>query len=281
MKRKFNRKVAGRPVQYFYQNKFDGGLNSFMSDVRIKPSELSDCLNMEPGGNGIIKTRKGCKTFANSVGSRVRGLGWYKDSSGTSKLVRMSGTALRVYNTVTDQWDAVTGFTYTNDLDTDFCMANDKLFIQNNTDSLTYFNGSVVATQTNGQIGPAAIYFNGSLITFSGSRLYLSGTGTNIGDFSAGASGQFIDVQKNDGNSITAIHKYGTTVDNILLISKGKATYRLTFDSTGLPVIHTISATRGAVNHRSVDSMEDTNIMLTKLPAIMTQGTKQNFCDLS
>ena len=283
--RRLSRRPAEIPKKYIYQNKFDGGLNLFISDVHLKPNESPDLLNCHPEEDGIISTRYGYSKFGNASGTRTRGMGFLKLDDGTKYLLRADGTtSLKVYNKTTTNWDAVLGFTYTEDLQTDFCQAVNLMFIQNGTDSLTYYDGSVAAEQTNGQKGTASIYFQGSLITWGDSsnphRLYISDTGANVGDFSAGNGGQYIDISKSDGNAITSCAKKGKGSNNILLIYKGgKATYQLYFDESGLPVVQTVSPNRGAICHRSVDNMEDDVVMLTKLPAIMTQGEMSGFFD--
>jgi hypothetical protein len=283
--RRLSRRPQSIPKKYLYQNKFDGGLNLFISDVHVKESESPDLLNCQPEEDGIISTRYGYSKFGNASGTRTRGMGFLKMDDGSKYLIRADGsTTLKVYNTTTDNWDAASGFTYTPDLQTDFCQAGNLMFIQNGTDNMTHFDGSVVAEQTNGQKGAYSIYFQGSLITWgnpdSPHRLYISGIGANVGDFSAGNGGQYIDIAKSDGNPISSCSKKGKAGTNILLIYKnGRATYQLYFDASGLPVVETISPNRGAVNHRSVDNMEDDVVILTKLPAVMAQGEVSGYFD--
>ncbi len=283
--RKFSVRKSSSQKQYIYQNKFDGGLNLFISDVHIKPNESPDCLNVQPEEDGIISTRYGYSKFGIASGTRTRGMGFLKKDDGTKHLVRADGTtALKVYNPSTGNWDAIPGITYTADKQTDFCQAGNLLFIQNGEDELTNFDGSVVALQANGQKGSESIYFNGYLVTWGDPnnpyRLYISGSGASVGDFSAGAGGQFIDIAKSDGNPITSCAKKGRGTNNVLMIYKGgKATHQMYFDSAGLPVVDMISPVRGAINHRTVDNIEDSIIMLTRLPAVMVQGEQSGYFD--
>lgn len=285
MARRLSRRPTATPKQYIYQKKFDGGLNLFISDVHVSANESPDLLNVHPEEDGIISTRYGYSKFGNTSGTRVRGMGFLKKDDDTKHLLKADGsTALKIYNKSTENWDALAGFAYTADKQTDFCQAGNYMFIQNKTDVLTKTDGLTVETQTNGQKGSESIYFNGSLVVWGDPlnphRLYLSGTGVNVGDFSAGNGGQFIDIAKSDGNPIVSCVKKGRGGTNILLIYKGgKATHQLYFDSAGLPIVEMVSPMRGAVNHRTVDNFEDDIIMLTKLPAIMTQGEQSGFFD--
>lgn len=283
--RKLSRRPASKPKKYIYQNQFDGGLNLYISGVHLKPNESPDLLNVQPEEDGIISTRYGYSKFGQASGSRTRGLGFLKKDDGTKKLYRADGTtSLKVYNPTTDSWDAVSGFTYTADQQTDFCQAGDEVFIQNGADNLTKVSGGNVSEQTNGQKGKNSIYFQGSLVVWGDpsnpSRLYISGTGANIGDFSAGNGGQYIDISKADGLKITSCSKKGKGGTNILLIYKGgRATYQMYFDESGLPVVQLISPTWGAINHRATDNMEDDVVVLTRLPAIMAQGERSGYFD--
>lgn len=285
MSRRLSRRPQSIPKKYVYQHKFDGGLNLFISDVHIKDNESPDLLNMQPEEDGIVSTRYGYSKFGAASGTRTRGMGFLRMDDGSKLLVRADGTtSLKVYNKSTENWDALSGFSYTADKQTDFCQAGNVLYVQNGTDSLTKTDGETVSTQTNGQKGTESIYFLGSLITWGDSsnphRLYISGTGANVGDFSAGNGGQYIDIAKSDGNPITSCARKGKGGNNILLIYKGgKATYQMYFDNSGLPVVETISPNIGAFCHRSVDNVEDDIFMMTKLPAIVTQGEASGYFD--
>jgi hypothetical protein len=262
---------------YAYQDNFSGGLNTYFSDVNINDNQLSDCLNVMPDENGIIKTRFGCVALGSPLPSRTRGLGVYYKVDGTRFRVAMSGTALYKYNSVTEVWDAITGKTYTSDLQADFAQGGNYLFIQNGTDALSKFNGSTIADQANGQIGAGIIFARSRLITWGDtsnpSRIYLSGTSANVGDFSSGNGGEFIDVNKDDGQKVTSVAKYGED----LLIYKDYATYKLTFDSNGLPVISLVNPERGAITHRAVDNVEDDVFVMTRQPGVFSQGFRANF----
>jgi hypothetical protein len=263
-------------------NKFDGGLNLFISDVHLKKNESPDALNVEPDEDGIIRTRYGFSKFGTTSGlSRTRGLGWLKKDDGTRKVVLAGGTKLKVYDGA--EWDDVTGVTYTADKQTDFCQARDKLFIQNGTDALSSFDGTNTATQTNGQKGTASIFFNGSLMTWGDptapSRLYISGTAANVGDFSAGNGGQFVDISSADGTGIVGCSKKGRLDSNILLISKERATYKLYFDGSGLPVVTTVNPNKGAVNHKVIDNFGDSIFALSQQREVLSIGEKEGYFD--
>ncbi len=279
MRRKITKpKTQAVKVDYF--NRFDGGLNLFISDIHLKKEESPNMLNVEPDEDGIIKTRYGYSLFGNTGSVGVQGLGGLSKDDGSRYLFKAGDTNLKVYNPTTEGWNSVSGITYTAGKRTDFCQAYNKTFIQNATDALSYFNGTNTVAQTNGQIGEFSIYFNGSLVTndpVNPSRVYLSGIGPDIGDFSSGAGGEFIDINASDGDFITGFGKYATGNENVILIYKQHSTYKVRFDDTGLPVVEVVSPSRGAECHWTIDNMEDDIIFFSNLPAIMTQGAQENF----
>ncbi len=275
-------KLRNTPTTVEYFNRWDGGLNLFISDIHLKKNEIPNMLNVEPDEDGIVKTRYGYSLFGaeSAVAQTVKGLGGLAKDDGSRYLLKAGGTALKVYNEATGAYDNVTGFTYTANKRTDFCQAYNKTFIQNGTDVLTYFNGAVVATQTNGQKGEFCIYFNGSLVTndpINPSRVYISGIGADCGDFSSGAGGEFLDINASDGDYITAFGKYATGNENVILVYKQHSTYKVRYDDAGLPVVEVVSPSRGSECHWTVDNMEDDIIFFSNLPAIMTQGAQENF----
>lgn len=279
MRRKFT-KVRTQPIKVDYFNRFDGGLNLFISDIHLKKNESPNCMNVEPDEDGIVKTRYGFSRLGAIGTVGVQGLGGLNKDDGSRYLLKAGDTVLKVYNPTTKAWDTVSGVTYTAGKRTDFCQAYNKTFIQNGTDALSYFNGTNTVAQLNGQKGEFSIYFNGMLVTndpLNPSRIYFSGSGVNIGDFSSGAGGEFIDINASDGDFITSLAKYGTGSDNVILIYKQNSTYKVYFDDAGLPVVQTVSPSRGAECHWAVDNMEDDIIFFSNLPAIMTQGAQENF----
>ena len=263
-----------------YYSRFDGGLNLFISDTHLKNGEIPRMISVEPDEDGIVKTRRGYSRFGSGAETSITGLGGLAKDDGTRYLLKAGGTKLRVFNEGTGGWDEVSGITYTADKKTDFCQAYNKTFIQNGTEALSYFDGTNTVTQTNGQKGEFCIYFNGSLVTndpLNPSRVYLSGSGADTGDFSSGAGGEFIDINASDGDKITGFGKYATGSDNVILVYKQRSTYKVSFDESGLPVVAVVSPSRGCECHWTIDNMKDDIIFLSNLPALMTQGAQENF----
>lgn len=125
------------------------GYDTLVSNTQIRADELSEASDIILIEDGKIQCpRDGQTYYKNSSGSRVTGLFPYYKSDGTKKLLRSTGTTLRVLNTGTNDWDAVSGYSYTTGLNTNGVMAYDRLYLVNGTDPLTYFDGSVIQSFT-------------------------------------------------------------------------------------------------------------------------------------
>lgn len=125
--------------EYRFEKGWSEGLNTYQSKNKIKPTQMSDCQNVEIFV-GSVEKRRGAQYVGNSKDSRTRGLGVYTHSDGTKKIVRTSGDSFQEYNPSTGDFDDVAGKTYTNDLNTDYIQAYDDLFIFNGADALTKYN---------------------------------------------------------------------------------------------------------------------------------------------
>ena len=80
------------------------------------------------------------------------------------------------------------------------------------------------------------------------SRLYYSGAGTQIADFSVAYSGGWVDVSKNDGDEITGIAFY----QNSIIITKARSVWRFTFTDDGLPKLELITNEYGCISFRTM-----------------------------
>lgn len=125
---------------------FLGGLNTFQDETLIKDSELSEAKNILLSIDGV-QPRPGTTTFGTGdSATRIDGLFGYYKSDGTRELLRMAGGKLQKYNSN----DVVTDISsiYTTLKRTDFIQALDKVFIVNDTDGLSYYDGSTVTQFT-------------------------------------------------------------------------------------------------------------------------------------
>ena len=137
------KKEIGRSAQGAWKK----GLNKLVSNTQIREDEISDAVDIQLVEDGKIQCpRDGQAYFGESSGSKVSGIFPFYKSDGTVQLIRMCGTHLQKYNAGT--WSNISGFTYTDSLDTEGITAYDKLYLVNGTDNLTVYDGSTISSFT-------------------------------------------------------------------------------------------------------------------------------------
>lgn len=133
---------------------------------------------------------------------------------------------------------------------------------------------------TGGQKGTMIIYALSRLFiagdTSNPSRLYYSAGATQIDDFSSAYGGGWIDVSKNDGDSITAIKFY----QNKIIIFKHNSIWQFSFTSAGLPSLELITGEIGCESYRTVRIVNNDIWFLAKKDgraAVFSLGNVQNY----
>lgn len=106
----------------------------------------------------------------------------------------------------------------------------------------------------------------------SPSRLYYSGGGDRINDFSVANGGGFIDVNKNDGQRITGMIVF----KNSLLVFKEDSIYQFEFTTTGLPQITQVNPAVGCIAPRSLVAVEN-DIFFASRRGVFTVGNEPGF----
>ena len=152
-------------LQQFPLSKFDGGYNSFsQSKSLVQDNEIPYGSNVLLDDNGSATKRLGRTAYSGpfAANRRIAGMGQLRNSS-YNRLVAASGT---------QWWDGsggvpvpLTGTSFTDDKETRFAQAFDKLYGANGTDSLAYTAnaGTVVQISTFGNVGDWPVFWNGSL----------------------------------------------------------------------------------------------------------------------
>lgn len=104
------------------------------------------------------------------------------------------------------------------------------------------------------------------------SRLYYSGGGDMIDDFSVANGGGFIDVSKNDGTVGTGMIQYR----NSLIVFKEDSIYKFEFTTSGLPSLEQINPAVGAISRRSIVAVEN-DIYFASRRGVFTVGNEPGF----
>lgn len=108
------------------------------------------------------------------------------------------------------------------------------------------------------------------------SRMYYSAGGTQIDDFSTGNGGGWVDVAKNDGDSIASIKFY----QNHIIIFKHRSVWQFDFTSAGLPQLQLVTSEIGCESHRTVRVVNNDLWFLGKKDGravVFSLGNVQNY----
>ena len=129
---------------------------------------------------------------------------------------------------------------------------------------------------TGGQIGKYVSLYKDTLFILGDpnnpSRLYYSGGGDKIEDFTISNGGGFIDISKNDGQVGTGLKVF----KNSLLVFKTDSIYQFGFTTEGLPQVVQVNAEIGAISPRSIITVEN-DIFFASRRGIFTVGNEQGF----
>ena len=245
---------------------YSGGLNNTDEPDQISENEASTLQNAYIGKKGQLTKRSGALLVGDDTGATaITGkIGWIEDD-GTKWLIRTSGTEIQYLNSTT--WDAFDdGFT--DDLATEFVIANNKLYIFNGTDDIHSWDGADVnlnsgVTDMGGSIPSAKfgvfwknyMFITGSTAlsgTSYPSRVYFS----NLNDPDTFTTGtDYFDVNKSDGQDITGIKPLG----ELLVIFKRRSYYILSGSSPGdwristsVNNVQSVDSSVGCTSHRSI-----------------------------
>lgn len=108
------------------------------------------------------------------------------------------------------------------------------------------------------------------------SRLYYSGAGNQLDDFSTAYSGGWIDVSKNDGDAITGVKFY----QNKVTVFKHKSIYQFDFTDAGLPRVTLVTNEMGCESQRTIKVVNNDLWFLAKIDGkavIVSLGNVQNY----
>lgn len=141
---------------------FRGGYNSYTgSKSNLNDDEFPAALNAELDDNGSITKSPGTSRYGGQVSSgfAVTGMGWLKTSVHNKVIV--SADTHWYYNNGAGTPAALTGVTFTSNLQTYFIQALSRLYGVNATDTIAYTtNGSTITTQSGGRSGISPVFFN-------------------------------------------------------------------------------------------------------------------------
>ena len=127
---------------------FIGGLNLFQDETAIKNGELTEAKNIQLSVDGI-EPRGGTYHYGTESGTRVLGAFAYYKSDGTRELLRFAdGANDKLQKYVAGVPTDIGTKTFDDEAPMNFVQADDKVYIFNGEDNLTYYDGTTVQTYT-------------------------------------------------------------------------------------------------------------------------------------
>lgn len=255
--------------------KFNAGLNSSSGPLGLSNNESSSLQNIDFNKFGSIKKRSGytpANTSAISGSPQVAGLHFFELSTGTRYLVATAGAKLFQWNasSITGApTDITDSLTITAGSLVDSATFRDTALFTNGTDLPWKWTGSgnaaAMTVPTNLTKAKFVKIFQNytflanvtvDSVTY-GSRVYYS----NINSISSWTDSDFVDVSRDDGQSITGLKALGDKLvifkDRSIWIAQftGNADVPFTFSPTNSPV--------GCVSHFSIQKIDNGLIFLS------------------
>lgn len=269
------------------------GLDVQVSDNLIDDREASDLQNVQFVEAGGVSKRTGYRQLGDNLSNNPRGLGTYMDSSSSKYVCTIDGTALKYLKDTSTTWTAASGDTFTTGKTTTFTQARGLLYAWNGTDGGAYFNGSAVTrpgTMPKAKFGLFyKSYHFASGVDGQLNRVYIS-VSTDASDFTnaattlhnstevpgasvfAGTGANFVDIDKDDGDRVTAF----ATFQDSVIVFKERSIHQLTLDSSGTPSVALITRSLGCVSHKSVENCENDVFFLSRR-GVYVLGNEPNF----
>ncbi len=254
-------KVDNNKTQEEIVSGFLGGLNSFQDETLIKDSELSEAKNILLSVDGI-QPRYGTLNFGDDDGSSkvLGGIGYY-NSDGTREFLRVSGGYLKKYVGSTPTQIGTTAYSST--ARAEMVQARDKVYIFNNTNNHSYYDGSTITVYSTVNT-PVGLSVTPAGTTGSTSYSYMITAFNAVGETLATAA-----VAISNGNAVLSATNYNDLSWTVTAGATGYNVYGRTAD--GLGEVYLASVYTNAYADKGQDSPQ-----ATVLPpeANTTQGIK-------
>lgn len=274
--------AVSKAKKVFIYDRLAGGLNTYSSESDVEDDQTPDARNVQPYGKAGVERISGTTQVGNTIDSRVVGMAsFYNNATGVRGMLRMSGTKMRLYDEVNDEWDEIATPTYTIGKETNFVQIGNFLLVHNQFDNMTCWDGSSMTTPANGVKLQFGIeykgYHWGAGNTSNPDTLYRS-TAADPRDFVGGGAdtGQTYTVGLGDGQKITGLAKW----NEYLIIFKERSTYylSLTLNDAGNAVttIKLVNPDIGAVCHRAIDNVEN-DVYFLSYQGVYVIGNEPNF----
>lgn len=249
--------MPGQPVKI---GPFVGGTNNYSGPSTIADNEAVELLNLDVDLDGSLISRPGVIASAAPVAAVVSHvLGTYRAITGELYIIVSLGTHVRAYNTSTATWTHISS---ANEF-TACVQYNDFLWLVQKPTGTTQGGGKW--DPVGGYVAVAAMPRGYSACVYK-ERMFVSASRngdensinrvkfSNAADPSAWTSTDYFDVNAGDGDDITRLEVF----DSSIVIFKSDSTYVFAYESSpSKGLVQVVSGTIGANNNYSVVEYEN------------------------
>jgi hypothetical protein len=264
------------------------GLNLFTRDTMLRDNEAAVAYNVWATGKNSIKKRPGIVRLCTIAGAtQIDGLGTYYNGA-TRELIAMAGGVLYKVHTGTAvalSAAPLSANVFTTLNRADFCQAGGKLFVANGVEKIRAYDGTRITDVTGAIVAKWMIYYksclwaSGNPTAGNGSRLYRSGNGSYVGNFTNSTANPLatsVDVSQSDGQDMKGFFKH----QDYLYPLKEKSLWRVSVGTDALGAItqELVDPARGTDSHFSIDTVDNDNFMFNEMGVFAT-GYEPNILD--
>jgi hypothetical protein len=268
------------PVQSIRLSGFDGGLNTDADEFQLEQNESPDCLNVDFGLRGAVSKRKGYERYDDTVSPDMwRGLYRWNQRGGDDLLVAVDNDSAAWGDaaTLTIQalgWDAPVDKA---DWAIGFAAYENKLYISSLNGNTWEFDGSTFTELTDTDLdGTSPTFPQAAHLETNYERVWAANVTanavryasriwySNIGDALTWDALDWIDVDPDDGDEISAMKVFGGN----LMIWKTRAVYTLSGTDENTFTLFPLDRDIGTNAPRTVQSQGDRLIFFDPLTGV-------------
>lgn len=251
--------VADRQFDTKFDEKFFVGMNDRLPSHELPPGVFQLLDNVLIADNKIVKRPGNTGSTAIAGSQTMLGGTTFERSNGTkSQIICLNGASnAQLYESTNGvTFSAIGTANLTKDAPMNFVQASDRILGFNGTDVVDYDGTTVTKNRAGVPLGKFGFWFHNYLfvagVTGNTSRLYWSDLGTPT----TFTSSNFIDINANDGDSITGIN----TINDELMVFKNNSVWSIggwsgaTFNATTIAGQNTTARLFGfgTPSHRSI-----------------------------
>ncbi len=257
---------ADRQFDTRFDEKFFIGMNDRLPSHELPTGVFSLLDNVLIADNKIVKRSGNTGSTAIAGSQNILGASAFERSNGSKSIIiclNGASNAQLYESTNGTTFSAIGSANLTKDAQMNFVVASDKIFGFNGTDVVDYDGATVTKNRATLPLGKFGFWFHNYLfvagVSGNPNRLYWSDLGTPT----TFTNTNFIDINANDGDSITGLNAFANQDSDHLLVFKNNSLWTITgFSGSSFNTATIAGQNTGSLNygfgtpsHRSILSV--------------------------